>query len=115
VVVGAAGGSRDLVQSFWADEALAPGHLHGMYEAFVDHPPFDEPPNYQRAQHRGHEMLFVIKGRIDVAFPTQAVKLDEGDSIVFSGQIPHRVLSLRPKRAEILVIVTNDQGRLDGN
>jgi transcriptional regulator with XRE-family HTH domain len=90
-------------------EAIAPGHFHGLYEAFVDHPPFDEPPHHQRAQHRGHEMLFVIKGKIDVAFPHQSVKLEEGDSIVFSGQIPHRVLSLRPKRAEILVIVTNDR------
>lgn len=90
-------------------ETIAPGHMHGMYEAFIDHPPFDEPPNYERAQHRGHEMLFVIKGRIDVAFPHQSVKLAEGDSIVFSGRIPHRVLSLRPNRAEILVIVTNDR------
>jgi transcriptional regulator with XRE-family HTH domain len=89
-------------------EAIAPGHFHGLYEAFIDHPPFDEPSNYQRAQHRGHEMLFVIKGKIDVAFPTRSVKLSEGDSIVFSGQIPHRVLSVRPGRAEILVIVTND-------
>ena len=90
-------------------EVLVPSHFHGLYEAFIDHPPFEEPPNYQRGQHRGHEMLFVIKGRIDVAFPNQSVTLDERDSIVFSGQIPHRVLSLRPSRAEILVIVTNDQ------
>ena len=90
-------------------ETLAPGHVHGMYEAFIDHPPFDEPPNYERAQHRGHEMLFVVKGRINVAFPHESVNMDEGDSIVFSGQIPHRVLSLRPRRAEILVIVTNER------
>jgi transcriptional regulator with XRE-family HTH domain len=90
-------------------ETLAPGHVHGMFEAFIDHPPFDEPANYERAQHRGHEMLFVVKGRINVAFPHQSLNMDEGDSIVFSGQIPHRVLSLRPRRAEILVIVTNEQ------
>ena len=92
-------------------EAIAPDHIHGLYEGFIDHPPFDEPANYERAQHRGHEMLFVVKGGIDVAFPHESVKLDEGDSIVFSGRIPHRVLSLRPKRAEVLVIVTNDPKR----
>jgi len=89
-------------------ETIAPGHIHGMYEAFIDHPPFEEPPNYERAQHRGHEMLFVVRGRINVAFPHESMNLDEGDSVVFSGHIPHRVLSLRPKRAEILVIVTNE-------
>src|SRR5688572_16345724 len=50
-------------------EAIAPGQVHGLYEAFVDHPPFDEPPGYKRAQHRGQEMLFVLRGRVDVAFP----------------------------------------------
>ena len=90
-------------------EAIAPGQVHGLYEAFIVHPPFKVPPNYEKAQHRGQEMLFVVKGKIDVAFPHTSVKLAEGDSMVFSGQIPHRVLSIRPQRAEMLVIVTRDQ------
>jgi transcriptional regulator with XRE-family HTH domain len=90
-------------------EAITPGQAHGLFETFVDHPPFEEPRGYKRAQHRGQEMLFVVKGRIDVAFPHASAQLGPGDCIVFSGQIPHRVLSLRPQRAEILVIVSTEQ------
>jgi transcriptional regulator with XRE-family HTH domain len=91
------------------NEAIAPGQTHGLFEAFVGHPPFDKPAGYKGSQHRGQELLFVVKGKIDVAFPHTSVKLDEGDSILFSGQIPHRLLSLRPQRAEILVIVTKEE------
>lgn len=91
------------------NEAIAPGQAHGLYEAFVTYPPFSEPRGYQPAEHRGHEMMFVVRGRVDVAFPNTSVKLEEGDSMVFSGHIPHRILSLRPKRAEILVFVANEK------
>jgi mannose-6-phosphate isomerase-like protein (cupin superfamily) len=88
-------------------EAITPGQAHGLFETFVDHPPFDEARGHKRAQHRGKEMIFVVKGSIDVAFPHASTKLGPGDCILFSGQIPHRVLSLRPQRAEILVIITS--------
>jgi transcriptional regulator with XRE-family HTH domain len=95
-------------------EAITPGLAHGLFEAFIDHPPFEVPADYKNAQHRGQEMLFVVSGGIEVAFPHTALKLAEGDCIVFDGQLPHRVLSLKPKRAEILVIVTSDRSAVDG-
>ena len=90
-------------------EAIAPGPAHGLFEAFVVHPAFEEWPGYKRPQHSGQEMVFVVKGRIDVSFPHSSVQLAAGDCIVFSGQLPHRLLSLRPQRAEALVIVTNER------
>ena len=90
-------------------EAIAPGQAHGLFEAIIDHPPFEEPPGYKRAQHSGQEMVFVVKGRIHIAFPHNSVRLGAGDCIVFSGQVPHRLLSIRPQRAEALVIVTKDE------
>lgn len=90
-------------------EAIAPGQVHGLFETFIDYPPFEVPADYKKAQHRGQEMVFVVSGRIDVAFPHTAVKLAAGDCIVFNGQLPHRMLSIRPQRAEILVIVTSDK------
>ena len=89
-------------------ESITPGLAHGLFEAFVDHPPFEVPADYKNAQHRGQEMVFVVSGGIEVAFPYTALKLGAGDCIVFNGQLPHRILSLKPKRAEILVIVTSD-------
>ena len=101
--------SRKGANSGFRYEAITPGQTHGLFEAFVDHPPFVEPPGYKRAQHPGQEMVFVVKGRIEIAFPHNSVKLAAGDCIVFSGQLPHRLLSLRPQRAEALVIVTNER------
>jgi transcriptional regulator with XRE-family HTH domain len=96
-------------------EAISPAQAHGLFEAFIDHPPFQVPADYQMAQHRGQEMVFVVSGRIDIAFPHTAVKLDAGDCMVFNGQLPHRIISLKPKRAEILVIVTSDRSLTDGH
>lgn len=101
--------SRKGANSGFRYEAITPGQTHGLFEAFVDRPPFVEPPGYKRAQHPGQEMVFVVKGRIEIAFPHHSVKLAVGDCIVFSGQLPHRLLSLRPQRAEALVIVTNER------
>lgn len=89
-------------------EAIAPGQAHGLFEAFVMHPPFEEPPGYKRPQHPGKEMLFVLKGTVNVTFPHSSVKLSTGDCMVFSGQMPHDVFSVRPQRAEALVVVISD-------
>ena len=90
-------------------EAIAPGPAHGLFETFVVHPAFEEWPGYKRGQHSGQEMVFVVNGRIEVTFPHSSVKLATGDCIVFSGRVPHRILSIRPQRAEMLVIVTNER------
>ena len=54
-------------------------------------------------------MIFIVKGRVDVTFPHTSVKLSAGDCMVFSGRMPHRVLSVRPQRAEVLIMVTKDE------
>ena len=88
-------------------EAIAPGQAHGLFEAFVSHPPFEEPPGYKKKQHPGQELYFVLNGKIELAFPHSLVMLSAGDCVVFSGQLPHRALSVRPQRAEALVIIVS--------
>ena len=90
-------------------EAIAPGQAHGLFEIFVDYPPFDIVAEHKAAQHRGQEMIFVIKGKIDVSFPHTSVRLGAGDCIAFSGQTPHRILSVKPQRAEALIIVSGEK------
>lgn len=93
-------------------EAIAPGQAHGLFEAFVSHPPFEVPPAYKKKQHPGQELYFVLKGKIELAFPHSSVKLSAGDCVVFSGQLPHRALSIGHERAEALVIVTSGKERV---
>ncbi len=89
-------------------EAIAPGLSPGLFEAFIMHPPRKEPPR-PKARHSGREMIFVLKGRIQVNFPHTAVKLSGGDTIAFNGQLPHHIVSLGKQRAETLVIIANDK------
>jgi transcriptional regulator with XRE-family HTH domain len=92
-------------------EAIAPALTPGLFEAFVASPPHEDSSGSRR-QHRGQEMIFVLKGRIQISFPHSVVKLSVGDCIVFNGQLPHRSLSTGPRRAEMLVIITNDKAQL---
>jgi len=89
-------------------EAIVQARTRGVLEAFVDRPPFAPPPGHRPAEHRGQEMIFVVKGRVEVHFPHASVRLGTGDTLIFDGTMPHRVLSQPPRRGEILVIVTAD-------
>ena len=90
-------------------EAIAPGVSNGMFDAFVMRPPAAEPKGLKRFEHGGQEMIFVLKGKIEIAFPHHTTVLAQGDTILFSGRMPHRSLSVGPQPAEALVIVTNDK------
>ena len=59
-------------------------------------------------EHEGEELLFVHKGRIEVAFPTETVTLEAGDSVYFNALVPHKVRSVGATQAEVLVVVSHD-------
>ena len=92
-------------------EAISPGVTHALFEAFVMQPP---PGGAGRAsfEHGGEEMIFVLKGKIEMSLPNQRVVLEPGDCIVFNGRLPHSSLSIGKQQAEALVIVTNDKAAL---
>lgn len=102
-------GGRKGEKAGYRYEAIAPSITHGLFEAFVMQPPLEEPRGLKRFQHGGQEMIFVLKGKIEVAFPHHTTVLAPGDSILFSGRLPHRSLSVGTQHAEALVIVTNDK------
>ena len=87
-------------------EAIALAARAGQFEAVIDHPPFERATGHRPAAHGGSRFIFVVKGRVEVTFPHRAVRLGPGDALMFDAQVPHCVLSLRPRQAEILVIVT---------
>lgn len=59
-------------------------------------------------EHEGEEFLFVHAGSIEVAFPTSTVELGTGDSLYFNALVPHRIRTVGPVQAEVLVVVSND-------
>ena len=93
-------------------EAIAPGVTHGLFEAFVMQPPFNGAAATDTFEHGGEEMIFVLKGKIELALPNHKVTLEAGDSIVFDGHLPHRSSSVGKQQAEALVIVTSGKAGL---
>lgn len=90
-------------------EAITPGLAHGLFEAFITHPPRERPPDEKRVQHAGQELLFVLKGRMEMSFPHNAVRLSAGDCLLFNGRLPHYTLSVGTQPSEALIIVTKDE------
>jgi transcriptional regulator with XRE-family HTH domain len=90
-------------------EAVTPGLAHGLFEAFVTHPPHKRAPNDKRVQHRGQELVYVLKGEMEMSFPHTSVRLSAGDCLVFNGRLPHHTLSVGKQAAEALIVVTSDK------
>ena len=90
-------------------EAITPGLAHGLFEAFITHPPRERPPDDKRVQHGGQELAFVLKGRMEMSFPHTSVRLSAGDCLLFNGRLPHHTLSVGTQPAEVLIVVTSDK------
>jgi transcriptional regulator with XRE-family HTH domain len=92
-------------------ETVAPAMAHGLFETFISHPPLkkDVARNMPRIEHGGQELYFVLAGTVEMSFPNATVKLAAGDCLRFNGRMPHRTVSLGSKRAEALVIITNEK------
>lgn len=60
-------------------------------------------------EHEGEEFLFVHVGSIEVAFPTGTYELAAGDSLYFNSLVPHRIRSIGPTQAEVLVVVSHEE------
>jgi transcriptional regulator with XRE-family HTH domain len=84
--------------------ALAAGRTGKRMEPFLVRPPFENPP---QALHAGEEVVFVVSGHVVIRLEGEDIALKSGDSIYFSGDLPHEVRSVGKKRAEILVVVVS--------
>lgn len=73
-------------------------------EVFLMFPPFEFPEDH-KVEHRGEELLYVVRGPVEVRFPDRVVELAAGDSAQFPGNLPHQVRRLTDDGC-ILVVVS---------
>lgn len=85
-------------------EAIAHRRRQKCMEPFVMRPPRAHEGN-KLFEHEGEELIFVLKGRIEVVFSDRKVVLGPGDSIYFDAHLLHRSRSLGRRPAETLVVV----------
>lgn len=60
-------------------------------------------------EHDGEELLFVHAGTVEVAFPSHTVQLERGDSLYFNALVPHKLRTVGPVPAEVLVVISNEE------
>ncbi len=82
--------------------SLAPGKATKHMEPFLVtiHPGADAP-----SSHEGEELLYVLEGKIEVAYGKDVHTLGPGDSIYYDSIVPHRVSAAGDADARILAVV----------
>lgn len=56
--------------------------------------------------HVGQELLFVLKGRIELAIADQLITLEEGDCVSYDAGLQHRLRRTTSKNASVLVVIS---------
>lgn len=76
-------------------------------EPFVVHPPraFREPET--TSPHDGEELIFVLKGAVEVLLGDRLERLEAGDSIYFDSSLLHRMRTVSRQMAEVLVVTAH--------
>ncbi|RXT00372.1 cupin domain-containing protein [Ammoniphilus sp. CFH 90114] len=59
----------------------------------------------QKVSHQDKEICFVVAGEVSVEFEDSTHLLQEGDSIVFNSQNPHRFYNKSEREAQFLLII----------
>lgn len=82
--------------------SLAPGKATKHMEPFLV---TVHPGGGALSSHEGEEVLFVLEGRIEVAYGKELHTLGPGDSIYYDSIVPHRVSAAGGADARILAVV----------
>jgi transcriptional regulator with XRE-family HTH domain len=94
-----------------ADETSPAAHYHPLATQLVGKAmqPFIVRPGTEPGkpdnEHAGDEFIFVHAGTVELLLPGSTITLDRGDSLYFDANTPHRLRSISPERAEVVVVV----------
>ncbi|RMF59432.1 MAG: XRE family transcriptional regulator [Calditrichaeota bacterium] len=87
-------------------ESLTTGIIDSKLKVIITHPrPGHEniPGGYQ---HPGEELIYVIKGRIQVTLDGRPYTLEAGDAIHFRGELNHKIKNVTEDDVELLAVIT---------
>lgn len=82
-----------------------PGH---KMVAFVVTPSDEPVRNHPMSHHQGEEILFVLKGSINLQLARRNETLRAGDSAHFNSSIPHKITSIGKVPASVLLVIAQD-------
>jgi transcriptional regulator with XRE-family HTH domain len=94
---------RDPQNSDIVYHALTQGRANRRMSPFV----LDVPAGGGRSvsrPHEGEEFLIVLRGKVTFEYGQESFKLDEGDTLYFDAETPHRLHNPNKAKAEVLCV-----------
>jgi transcriptional regulator with XRE-family HTH domain len=85
-------------------EAIAHTRKSKYMEAFIMRPSLDADER-TLFEHEGEELIFVLRGGVEVLFTDRRLMLEPGDHLYFDAHLLHRSRSLGSSSAETLVVI----------
>jgi transcriptional regulator with XRE-family HTH domain len=82
--------------------------------AFVVRPGNQSGRGRATSHHDGEEILFVLKGKIELLVGRQTQLLGAGDCVHFNSSMPHKLTSLGSVAASALVVISSEQQQQPG-
>ena len=76
--------------------------------AFVIEPSGAPVRNHPMSHHKGEELLYVLKGSIDLRLARRTETLHAGDSAHFNSSIPHKITSVGKVPASVLLVIAQE-------
>lgn len=61
--------------------------------------------NYELSSHEGEEFIFVMEGKVEIAYGKKNHVIEAGDSIYYDSIVPHHVHGYQGQAAKILAVV----------
>lgn len=86
-------------------EVLAADMAGKQMQPFVLHPPAEFSDGPAPAGHPGEELVWVLSGEVEMAFPGRHEQLAAGDCVYFRAELPHRIRRLGEVPASVLVVI----------
>jgi transcriptional regulator with XRE-family HTH domain len=75
-----------------------------MEPFFIDILP--QPPGKVKvSQHEGEEFIVVMSGEIELQYGNETITMGPGDSVYYGSQVPHRLVALNDKKAQIIAVI----------
>ena len=87
-------------------EIITTGISDSKIKGIIAHPPpgaENIPGGYQ---HPGEELIYVIKGKIEVQLNDSSYILNEGDTIHFRGDLRHIIKNISDSEVELLSVIS---------
>ena len=81
---------------------------HVIEPFLIRYPAIKQEPNVL-FDHPGEELLFVLKGKMQLVYGKEKINLEEGDAIHFDPSTPHRGQNIGKEPGECLVIVVGEE------